>query len=1024
MARKKISGLPTIAAEDLSDTTPVAAVNLEGTDETVKLLLGQIDDYVMETADAAFLKKTSNLSDLSDKEAATGNLLFSFLSSEAVARSVTEKLRDNAVNVLDFGAVGDAAVDDGPAFQEAFNYALSNRKNIYVPGYPYIFNIETTVTSNPVPLFDEDPRPAYYPGAIANQPTFFGDGMAASIILPRVPGAPAFDFNVTDPDPYAYRAAQGLNMTQLCFIGSNAVSGAIAMRIFNAYQAKISQIHVRNMSGSGVQLINGVEGTVPDSGWNMVNFDLCWFEGNANDGDGWAFDATGNENRNEGSFTYLKNCFFQGNGRNQYYTITGITNANPAVVTVTMNQIPATSPVQTTHGFVEGDRIKMFGVEGMTEVNDVIYTVGPSPTATTFSLYTDDDVGVATAINSTAYGVFKRYRNTLAASPIAVTNGSPTVTVTMAGHPFRVGQIVTMAGLTATGGITPNGNFVVTTTADGNTFTYDFSSNATSTATGGGSSATAQKGLLGTDPFATTSGSTTVVVTQALHGRTVNDIVTISGASTVGGLTLSGEYRITALGEVSGGSTINSTTKFRIEAASAASSTIAGGGSTVNAIMEGVADHAEVGYYIPKSGALRWKGQLIRLDQCGFTVNQNCATFIKGQAGLGVGFMASQVSWENSYRRHVFCTGITNFYSVGSQFHGNDSYRQWRLVEFDTTDFVAQNILWQNTKVRARLGYGTAFKFTGSNIDLNSARIKDVTWDDFDYYTQKRFDGVPFDQIEQCLSLIYTSTTLVSLKAIPSLGKGNKTPLRLQGPNNQEGLGVPSLTGEWVSYQPTSINGVSSYNTTTGLSGGPALAASTMYNMYLKELDGAMVLYPSTDSPTIDNNSGYMVRTGDAASLYVGRAKTDAGLLWEANSSVVSQSFWNPTAISGNQSGVPAWMWHNSVDNKIWVKAGSAPTSGAGGTDAYWASYESSKTFDFGAIAAGGIETTTLTSLEGVSAEIGDYVTDVAMSIDTGGLILSGRVSASNVITITAYNPTGGSINLGPGTLRAIYQRR
>ncbi len=78
------------------------------------------------------------------------------------------------------------------------------------------------------------------------------------------------------------------------------------------------------------------------------------------------------------------------------------------------------------------------------------------------------------------------------------------------------------------------------------------------------------------NPFSTTSGSTTVVVTIPNHGAFQNDFVTFSGASAVGGLTLNGEFQITDV--------LTSAT-FTITAASAASSTATGGGS-VTAVFQ------------------------------------------------------------------------------------------------------------------------------------------------------------------------------------------------------------------------------------------------------------------------------------------------------------------------------------------------------------------------------------------------------------------------------------------------------
>jgi hypothetical protein len=77
--------------------------------------------------------------------------------------------------------------------------------------------------------------------------------------------------------------------------------------------------------------------------------------------------------------------------------------------------------------------------------------------------------------------------------------------------------------------------------------------------------------LLGSAPIATTSGSPLVVVTFSGHGAAVGDVVSFSGASAVGGLTLSGDYTITAV----------TSTTFTVNAGSNAGSTTSGGGTFV-----------------------------------------------------------------------------------------------------------------------------------------------------------------------------------------------------------------------------------------------------------------------------------------------------------------------------------------------------------------------------------------------------------------------------------------------------------
>ena len=73
------------------------------------------------------------------------------------------------------------------------------------------------------------------------------------------------------------------------------------------------------------------------------------------------------------------------------------------------------------------------------------------------------------------------------------------------------------------------------------------------------------------NPFTTTNGSTTVLVTIPNHGAFTGDFVTFSGSIPVGGLTLNGEFQIT---------NVLTSATFTITAPSAATSSATGGNAT------------------------------------------------------------------------------------------------------------------------------------------------------------------------------------------------------------------------------------------------------------------------------------------------------------------------------------------------------------------------------------------------------------------------------------------------------------
>tara|TARA_R110000737_G_scaffold340221_2_gene362907 strand:+ start:3822 stop:6098 length:2277 start_codon:yes stop_codon:yes gene_type:complete len=165
------------------------------------------------------------------------------------------------------------------------------------------------------------------------------------------------------------------------------------------------------------------------------------------------------------------------------------------------------------------------------------------------------------------------------------TDGTTLCTVVDVAHGQVTGAQVFYADATAVGGQTPDDEYPITVVDDdsytivlsgtataatgGGTVARNFIDLATSTETGGG---TVDYVLYLTDPLTTTSGQTSVKVTQAGHGALYNDGVYITGATALGGVTVDGFYRVTEVIDVD---------NFTFDHTASATSTATGGGTVL-----------------------------------------------------------------------------------------------------------------------------------------------------------------------------------------------------------------------------------------------------------------------------------------------------------------------------------------------------------------------------------------------------------------------------------------------------------
>lgn len=324
------------------------------------------------------------------------------------------------------------------------------------------------------------------------------------------------------------------------------------------------------------------------------------------------------------------------------------------------------------------------------------------------------------------------------------------------------------------------------------------------------------------------------------------------------------------------------------------------------------------GAYQPPSGGMIWKGQVLKMEQCAFAVNVNCALFIPGQAGAAQIVSIDGTAFENNTGRNIFCRGVSAFKARNIQQYHNNSHIGTVGIEFEASSFTVRNIDIDGVVVRATSGNNafTAFKISGSNADLSSCRVRNVTWDNFDYAGQARFDGWLFDSIAPSFQFVLDTNTSLIVRRHIGIG-GNTVPLRLRG-----GIGgTPSTTGEWVPYR---LGAAGLAITNSGL------AANTRYYCYVFDdasVSGGPKLELSTTAPTTDATSGYRVKTGDATRTYVCSVETDAGGLFK----MTAGGWLNPLRVPGAQVGVDSFVWADNTGalRRIYATEPTGDTAGS-----------------------------------------------------------------------------------------------
>jgi hypothetical protein len=162
----------------------------------------------------------------------------------------------------------------------------------------------------------------------------------------------------------------------------------------------------------------------------------------------------------------------------------------------------------------------------------------------------------------------------------------------------------------------------------------------------------------------------------------------------------------------------------------------------------------------PPSGGMIWKGQIFVMESCAFANGtENVGLFIKGEAGLGQTVDLRNTTFENCKKRGLYVTGVSMLKGRNLQFYNNDTFVATEQCEFDGSTYTIRQIDIDGVTIRATSGNNalTAFKISGGNAQLNTCRVRNVSWENFDYAGQTRFDGWQFDTVSQENQLVTAS---------------------------------------------------------------------------------------------------------------------------------------------------------------------------------------------------------------------------------------------------------------------------
>jgi hypothetical protein len=258
--------------------------------------------------------------------------------------------------------------------------------------------------------------------------------------------------------------------------------------------------------------------------------------------------------------------------------------ANPVATTTPGSNV--VSVAQVGHGFLSGDLVDVIAgadIGGIPFAN--LSQLGTAITfidANNFSYIASASAPSNTGTISTV----TRPAITLNSASGNTTNLSSVVTVIFAGHGLQTGNLVNVTTSTAIGGISAidlSQSNTAITRIDANTFSYV--AGAAATATGGGIIDLIDRPVVNYASVAatTTNGSTVVQLVQTSHGFQTNDLINVSTASAIGGISASNLSVTGAAITVINVNTFNYNASAASPAASGNLTSVSGGSVTIKA---------------------------------------------------------------------------------------------------------------------------------------------------------------------------------------------------------------------------------------------------------------------------------------------------------------------------------------------------------------------------------------------------------------------------------------------------------